>query len=207
MEENKAIYMKAKLSWLWSVSAGQRKRIFVSCLIGLLNTGFSLGFIAASMRVIDVATGVIGRMPEDFSIAATITIILLVCQLVCGLFNTWLNNRMQVETENALRRRLFARLLHSRWNELDQFHTGDMVNRIEQDTQAITGLLVFTLPDAIVTGFQLIASFVFFYMLDHSLPWLLVLILPVFLLASRFYMKRMRKYTHDIRQSDLAKAA
>ncbi|NDV67001.1 ABC transporter ATP-binding protein [Bacteroides sp. 224] len=194
--------MKAKILWLWSVSAGQRKRIFLSCLIGLLNTGFSLGFIAASMRVIDVSTGAIGSMPKDFRIAAAITIILLIAQLLGGLLNTWLDNRMQVETENALRRRLFARLLHSRWNELKQFHTGDMVNRIEQDTQAITGLLVFTLPDAIVTGFQLIASFVFFYLLDHSLPWLLVLILPVFLLASRFYMKRMRRYTHDIRQSD-----
>jgi len=34
---------------------------------------------------------------------------------------------MQVETGNALRHRLFSRLLQSRWNELERFHTGDIV--------------------------------------------------------------------------------
>ena len=48
---------------------------------------------------------------------------------------------MQIETGNALRHRLFSRLLQSRWNELERFHTGDVVNRVEQDTAAIVTLL------------------------------------------------------------------
>ena len=109
---------------------------------------------------------------------------------------------MQVETGNALRHRLFSRLLQSRWNELERFHTGDIVNRVEQDTAAIVGLLTSTIPAFIVTIVQLVAAFVFFCFLDPSLPWVVVGILPIFLLGSRFYMKRMRRYTREIRQSD-----
>ena len=108
---------------------------------------------------------------------------------------------MQVETGNALRHRLFSRLLQSRWNELERFHTGDIVNRVEQDTAAIVGVLTSTIPAFIVTIVQLVAAFVFFCFLDPSLPWVVVGILPIFLLGSRFYMKRIR-YTREIRQSD-----
>lgn len=191
--------MKTALLYLWTVSTGQRTRIFFSSLIGILGVIFSLAFIWTSKLVIDIATGAaIGSLWQ----MGAITTLLLILQLLCSILDGWLNSRMQVEGSNALRRRIFARLLQSRWNELERFHTGDVVNRVEQDSNAITGLLTTTLPAAIVTSIQLIASFVFFCMLDRSLPWLLIGILPLFLLAGRFYMKRMHRYTRDIRRSD-----
>lgn len=188
-----------KLKYIWEVSAGQRGRILLSCFTGILGVAFALAFIYASKLVIDIATGAtVGSLPH----AAIYTIILVILQLLTGTADTWISTRMQIETGNALRHRLFSRLLQSRWNELERFHTGDVVNRIEQDTTAIVTLLTASIPAFIVTGVQLIAAFVFFCYLDPSLPWLIVGILPIFLLGSRFYMKRMRRFTHDIRQSD-----
>ena len=185
--------------WLWQVSAGQRKRIALTCLTGIAGVAFSLGFIWTSKQVIDIATGTVeGRLWE----MAVVTIILLILQLSCNVLESWLNSRMQVEGGNTLRRRLFARLLQSRWNELERFHTGDVINRVEQDTSAIISLLTGTIPAFITTGIQLLASFIFFCTLDKTLPWLLLGILPLFLLASRFYIRRMRKYTREIRHSD-----
>lgn len=188
-----------KLKYLWEVSAGQRGRILLNCLTGVLGVGFALAFIYASKRVIDVATGVADGNLRD---AALMTVGLLVAQLLCGAADTWLSTRMQIETGNALRHRLFGRLLQSRWNELERFHTGDVVNRVEQDTSAIVGLLTASIPTFIVTGVQLVAAFLFFCFLDPSLPWLIVAIIPVFLVGSRFYMRRMKRYTHEIRTSD-----
>lgn len=188
-----------KLKYLWEVSAGQRGRILLNCLTGVLGVGFSLAFIYASKRVIDVATGVADGSLRD---AALTTVGLLAAQLLCSAADTWLSTRMQIETGNALRHRLFGRLLQSRWNELERFHTGDVVNRVEQDTSAIVGLLTASIPTFIVTGVQLVAAFLFFCFLDPSLPWLIVAIIPVFLVGSRFYMRRMKRYTHQIRTSD-----
>ena len=192
--------MKTKqIKYIWEVSRGQRGRILLSCLTGIIGVAVSLVFIYASKVVIDIATGTaIGSLTN----AAILTIALLIAQLLCGAVDTWLSTRMQVETGNALRHRLFSRLLQSRWNELERFHTGDIVNRVEQDTASIVELLTSTIPAFIVTIVQLIAAFVFFCFLDPSLPWVVVGILPIFLLGSRFYMKRMRRYTREIRQSD-----
>ena len=188
-----------QIKYIWEVSHGQRGRILLSCLTGIIGVAVSLVFIYASKVVIDIATGAaIGSLTN----AAILTIALLIAQLLCGAVDTWLSTRMQVETGNALRHRLFSRLLQSRWNELERFHTGDIVNRVEQDTASIVELLTSTIPAFIVTIVQLIAAFVFFCFLDPSLPWVVVGILPIFLLGSRFYMKRMRRYTREIRQSD-----
>lgn len=188
-----------KLKYIWEVSSGQRGQILLSCFTGILGVLFSLAFIYASKIVIDIATEV---TTGSLIHAAILTIVLLIAQLLCGTVDTWISTRMQIEAGNALRHRLFARLLQSRWNELERFHTGDVVNRVEQDTTAIVSLLTSSIPAFIVTGVQLLAAFIFFCYLDSSLPWLIVAILPVFLLGSRFYMRRMKRYTHDIRHSD-----
>lgn len=188
-----------QLHYLWQVSSGQRRHILCSCAIGILSVAFSLGFIYASKVVIDIASGAV---TGSLWTAGIYTAILLLLQITCGLADNWISAKMQLETGNALRHRLFHLLLQSRWNELERFHTGDIVNRIEQDTGAIVTLLTNTLPVTLITVVQLVAAFVFFCTLDPSLPWILVLLVPVFLISSRFYTKKMKKYTKAIRQSD-----
>ncbi len=186
-------------AYLWDLSHGQRGRILLSCLTGILGTAFALGLVYTSKQLIDIATG---ARSGSLTVTAAATVGLLVLQLLCGAAETWIAARMEVEAANALRHRLFGRLLRSRWNALEQLHTGDVVNRVEQDTAAIVTLITASLPTAVVTAVQLVAAFAFFYVLDPVLPWLVVGILPLFLLGARFYLRRMKRLTHAVRRSD-----
>lgn len=191
--------LKDKICYVWRVSAGQRWAVLVSCALGVLSVLFSLAFIGVSKYVIDIATGTVtGSLPG----AALLLVALLVLQLLCNIVDSWVGIRMQIELGNTLRHRLFTRLLHSRWNELERFHTGDIVNRVEQDVSSVVGLLTGSFPSLVVTGVQLLAAFLFFCYLDPFLPWIVVAVFPLFLLGSRYYMKRIHRYTHKIRRSD-----
>lgn len=189
----------SRLTYLWDLSYGHRSRILLNCLFGILGTAFALCFVYTSKQLIDIATDAReGNLME----MAAITVALLLLQLTCNAAETWVAARMEVETANSLRHRLFGRLLRSRWNVMEQLHTGDVVNRVEQDTTAIVTLLTSSLPTAIVTVVQLVGGFIFFYFLDPVLPWIVIGILPIFMLGARFYMSRMKRLTHDIRSSD-----
>lgn len=191
--------LKDKICYLWRIFAGQRWAVLVSCALGVLSVLFSLAFIGVSKYVIDIATGTVtGSLPG----AALLLVALLVLQLLCNIVDSWVGIRMQIELGNTLRHRLFTRLLHSRWNELERFHTGDIVNRVEQDVSSVVGLLTGSFPSLVVTGVQLLAAFLFFCYLDPFLPWIVVAVFPLFLLGSRYYMKRIHRYTHKIRRSD-----
>ena len=103
----------SRLSYLWQVSHGQRGRILLSCLIGILGVCFALAFIYTSKRMIDIATG---AHTGNLTAAAIATAVLLLMQLLCNAADTWVNARMEVETANTLRHRLFGRLLRTRWS-------------------------------------------------------------------------------------------
>lgn len=202
------IWMKVKnavhgvrggLAYLKRVSCGFRKKIVGYCLLGLLSVSLSLGFIGVSKWVIDAATG---TMEGSWGVGIALLAGLVVLQLVCDGIDNWMSVGMQVGVGNRLRHRLFARLLQSRWNAMEQFHTGDVMNRIEKDVSSVVGMLTVSLPSFVVTGMQLLAAFVFFCFLDARLPWVVVGVFPLFLWIGRFYLKRMYRYTSKIRKSD-----
>ena len=157
--------IRAKMRYLWKVSAGQRRYVVLTCVMGICSVLFSLAFIGVSKRVIDIATRAVeGNLRREALLLAA----LLLLQLACNVMDSWVGVRMQVELGNGLRQGLFTRLLRSRWNELECFHTGDIVNRVEQDTSSVVGLLTGTFPSLVVTGVQLLAAFLFFCYLLHT---------------------------------------
>ena len=191
---------REKLVYLWDVSAGWRRDILSDSLVGTVSVLLSLAFIFLSKLAIDVATGAATGVRLWQVVAGLL--LLLALQLGDNMLEGWISVRMQAGAGNALRHRLFAHLLHSRWNELERFHTGDVVNRVERDVSAIVGLLTVSVPSLLIVGVQLLAAFAFFCLLDPWLPWVVLGILPLFLPAARSYLRRMKGYTHAIRQSD-----
>ena len=59
-----------------------------------------------------------------------------------------------------------------------------------------------TIPASIVVTVQLIASFAILFTMSPTLAISVIVALPVAMLASRFYIKRMRKLNREVRDSD-----
>ena len=81
--------------------------------------------------------------------------------------------------KNTLRHRLFARIMESPLADKKQLHTGEMLNRMEEDTRIVTDVLCTALPSVIGIVVQLVAAFCFLAVLNLSLAWILVGIMPV----------------------------
>lgn len=185
------------LVYLWLLSQGQRLQMLLCCLTGMVGVILSLLFIYCTKLVIDAAAS--GR---SFVVPAVATGSLLMLQLACSVWHRWLSTRLQVTSGNALRHRLFERLLRVQGHEVEQMHSGDVMNRIEQDSAALSTLLTSTLPGLLVTLVQLLSAFLFFCWLDRFLPWVVAGVLPLMLPAARLYVRRMKRFTHRIRRSD-----
>jgi ABC-type multidrug transport system fused ATPase/permease subunit len=107
-----------------------------------------------------------------------------------------------VELRNRFRSRFFGLLLQSEWQGKERYHSGDVLNRMVQDLGSVVSVITTTVPFAVITVVQLVASFGLLYSMDHTLAIVLVLILPLFSLLSRLYVRRMRSMTKAVRQSE-----
>lgn len=188
-----------RCKWLYGAGRGQWKRVSLSCMTGTVEVACSLGFVVASKRVIDIATG---NESGNLVGMAVLSVSLIVCQVLLAALDTWLNGCMPVDVGNRLRRRLFEHLLRSRWKELERYHSGDLLNRVGKDVDEVVRLVTSTLPDLFVTSVQFIASFAYLCCLDASLAWTLLLLIPLFIVLSKLYVYRMRDYNRNIRQRD-----
>lgn len=187
------------LRWIWRNSRGVRGRILLCTLIGCISVACSLVFVLFSKEAIDIATGVKTGVLVHYGIGMGC---LILFEIVLHALDNWVANRLDVEMRNRFRSRFFELLLQSKWQGKERYHSGDVLNRMVQDLGSVVSVITTTLPFAVITVIQLVASFCFLYSMDHTLAVVLVLILPFFSLLSRLYVTRMRRMTKTVRESE-----
>lgn len=187
------------LAWIWRSSRGARCQALLCAMIGVLSVACSLGFVFLSKEAIDIATGVRQGVLMHYGIGMGM---LMLVEILLHAANNWIVNILGVKTQNRLRARLFNQLMQVEWQGKERHHSGDVLNRMVQDLNTIVSVVTSTLPFLIITAVQFVASFCFLYTMDHTLAIVLVLILPFFALLSRLYVRRMRRMTKAVRESD-----
>lgn len=193
--------MKKKkwINWLWKSVEGQKSPILLNSIVGILRVCTGLLFVFICKRLIDIATHTIDG---DLTLN-TIFLISIVCvELIFSAWSNRIENRNEIRIKNKLKYQLFTHTMLSIWDGKEHFHSGDIINRLEEDVRLISDALSKTVPSIFVGFFQLIAAFIFLAQLDIRMAYIIMLIMPLFLLLSKIYMNKMRRLTNEIRSTD-----
>lgn len=179
-----------------SVMRSVRLKIALSIFIGLIRIAASLAFVWSSKRLIDIATG-ISSVPMRTGIITMVVVMIL--QLFSGLAASWWNSYITVNTKNKIRHNLFGHVIRSTWNGREAFHSGDTVNRLEEDLRVITDLICTTVPRTVITMCQLAAAALYLLNMTPTLVWVVIALMVVAVGGSRICFKVLRKLTAAIR--------
>ena len=174
-------------------------RVLLSAFLGLLQVSLSLAFVWYSKKVVDLATG-----EADGSLVRGVCFFagILLLQIIIRTVSRYWEGFMVVEAQNSGRAKVFARVMKSIWQGRERFHSADTINRLEEDIRIVVDFLCVSLPGAMVTVCQFIASCIFLFALSPQLGWILVFIMPVAVVGSRLFFRKMRSLTGEIRRSD-----
>lgn len=190
---------RAFFSRIWEESAGTRCLTIVSATAGCLNVAMSLLFVWTTKSIVDAAVA------PSHTISLQLIALLVSCLLLQLLLPAV---RRRVETMaftryvNNMRRRLLRHLLSECWSGRGAMQTGDAISRMQDDVATVASLTCATIPAVISVALQLVGAFLFLAILDWRLAAAVVLIMPVALLASKIYMKKTRRLTGEIRESE-----
>ena len=185
--------------WLWRALRGNRLQAVLNAGIGLMGVALSLASVWAMQRAIDTASGV--RQGSIYW-AVGVMAVLILGEFALGISRVWVKNILGVRAQNRMQQRLLGRLLRSEWRGREAMHSGDIINRLEQDVRQVVTCLTETLPSTISTSAMFIGAFVYLLQMDTGLAVVTVAILPVFLIVSRFYILYMRRFTRRVRDCD-----
>ncbi len=185
--------------WLWRSSRGLRLQSVLNALIGILSVILDFAFIYATKWTIDIATV---RAEGSLRVAAYMLIAIMLGKIVLGFSRKWVGALLGVRSQNILQQRLFAHLLQSEWNGLEDRHSGDTLNRMERDVRDLASCITETVPSLLEVSFRLVGAFFYLFHMDARLACLIICVVPFFLLLSKVYVRKMRTITRDIRSTE-----
>lgn len=186
--------------WLYNTWKGYKLQTIINIAIGILLVFTDLAFVWVTKLCIDIAT----HNNTRFSLKSAITllIILLITQLLLSYASKWVKATLGAKSTCQMQKDNYRHLLQCDWSALKQYHSGDILNRLEKDIDSIVTFLTESIPSLLATVTRLIGAFLILYIMNKTLALIIIIICPLFLIISKLYVKKTRLITHDIRTSE-----
>lgn len=202
MKKKRSQYpIKQILPWLWKHHKVCRTQAILNVLIGLAQVGLGLLSVDAIRSLTDIAT----HSKEGSILWTAIALgVIYLLELLLHIASTWISAALGVKTQNTIQHFFFHRLLKGKWSGIEKYHSGDVLNRLFSDVNDIVHLMTEVLPTVIIVITQLLASFIYLYIMDSNLAIIVIIASPVFILFSRIYFKKMRRIVRTIKDSNSA---
>ena len=173
----------------------------------------SLASVWAMKNAIDIASQQVGLQEQpdggipqslrnDLLWAIAIMAGLILSTFALRVASVWVRNILGIKAQNRMQQRMLSRILHSQYQGRDALHSGDVLNRLEQDVATVVNFVAETLPDMLSVFTLFLGAFCYLFLLDYRLALAIVVLFPLFLLLSRLYVGRMRQLNRDVRESD-----
>lgn len=164
----------------------------------------SIAFVYVSKKLVDVAVSILSGTSDNSSLGvwAVAMVVVIVIRVLLNALRTYLQTKTEIALKNRLRYNLFNVLMHVRNDGGSRHHSGDILNRLQEDVRQVSSTLAGTVPNLFGTSLQFIAAFGFLVYLDLRLALAVVVIVPLGLVVGKFVTSRIRNLTLDIRNSD-----
>ena len=192
------------LKWFYRSVRPYFGSIMVMMMCHVLLVACSIGFVYASKKLVDIAVSVLQGASVDRGLVTwgAVMVAIVVSRIGLNAVRSYLQTRTEIRLKNRLRRRLFDILLHIQNDGSSRYHTGDVLNRMQEDVRVVSTAFSSSIPNLLGTVLQFVAAFVFLMFLDARLGLIVIVIVPVGLLIGKYVTSRIRGLTLDIRRSD-----
>lgn len=190
---------KVIFKWLWRAWRGNQLQAILNATIGLLSVVVSLAQVWAVQHAIDVASG---HTEGSIYWSVGVMAMLVLCGFALRICSIWVRNILGIKAQNRMQQRMLDRILRSEWTGKESHHSGDVLNRLEQDVGTVVSFLTETIPNTISVVAMFVGAFLYLFSMDKVLAFVIVGIIPVFVLLSKLYIGQMRRLTRQVRDSD-----
>lgn len=188
--------------WIYSHMKSYRRAIIYYILLGLLGTAMSMLAALASKELfnaiilIGAADGYGGRRILAYG---TVVVFLAIANIVLNAFTSHYNAKINLRTSNTLRAEVFELFLNTDWESLHQYHSGDLLSRINTDVTTVANSILGWVPTLVIQSTRFLASLAIILFYDPTMAVIALLTAPVSLFAAKPFLGKMRKLSGEMR--------
>ena len=162
----------------------------VSLLLSILATAISLYIPVVIGDAIDL---IVGKGAVDLAAIGKIllyTALLILIVAIAQWIMTMINNRIAYRTTADIRREAFGKIEKLPLSYLDRTRSGDIVNRIINDTDRISEGLLLGFTQVFVGILTIVGTLVFMLVINYKIALTVVILTPISIFIAKFIGKR-----------------
>ncbi|MBE6800445.1 MAG: ABC transporter ATP-binding protein [Ruminococcaceae bacterium] len=199
VSEYTALFKNIGSEWKWLLKVMSRYRLEIAgyTVMGVVGIAMGLGASVASKFLIDA---VVGKNSQTIIPAAALVIGLAVFQLVVNALSSFVSSRVGTRVNNEIRAEIYEAMANADWENINKYHSGDLINRLEGDVNSVSGNVISFLPGLFTKLMQFFGCLAIVLYYDATLALLALMSAPVLFFSSRFMTKMMRKYNLETRE-------
>ena len=182
---------KGTIKWIISVAKPVIPLIAVITVLSVALACFGTLLAFVSKEVIDVATG---EAQGSFKEQILLLIGVVGVQIILNAILSALNVRATGKLLIALKNHLFSQILKKDWQTVTSYHSGELLNRLNNDTNVIMQAVINIVPALLSLVARIAVSLGYLFVIDRSFALLMLVVGPVILVCARIYSKKMKIY-------------
>lgn len=189
--------MRVEWKWLLRYIKKYWWGVALYILIGLVGTAMGLGSSVAGKYLIDA---VVSHDSGSIGECAALVIGLAVTQILLNAGVSWISARIGSRVHKEIRGDFFAHLIRADWEDVNVYHSGDLINRLEGDISTVAGSVITFLPSLVTRTVQFVGALCIVLYYDATMAVLALLGSPVLVLTSRYMARRIRAFSKESRE-------
>lgn len=183
--------------WIFTYSARYKGAIVFYTLLGIVSTTMGLVSSITSKFLIDIITG---YKTNQLALLLIIMIGSTLFSLIIGSVLSRISAKLSINIHNSIQADIFDKIIDSDWLALNQYRSGDVLNRFNADVSTVSGNAISWLPTIIIAFYHFIATFFVILHYDTVMALLAFASAPFLLLASHYFISKQREYNKKVRE-------
>ena len=183
--------------WIWAYIRRYRLTVVIHVLLALLSTALGLGTSVASKYLIDAVTG---HKTGSIGLAAAVMAGMMLTSILLRGVCSRIGAKINIRVRNEIQAEVYHAILHTAWEPLEDFRSGDLLSRLTGDVDTVAGSVTSFAPGLVSGLAQFTGALVIMLCYDPTMALIALISIPVSVLLSRLLVGRMRDHSRKMKE-------
>ena len=186
------------IRWVLGILKNYRSKLYFYMLLLVAATIYQLFLTSRMGNIIDIALADNAR--ELFGKSA-ILVGLYAISVLIGLAGDRISAKNFNNMYNDLNLKAYSKIMDSSWEELTEYHSGDLITRLTADVKSVALNTCRLIPMVMSKIVMVILAWIYIIVLDYTMVLVAVIVAPIVLFSSRVFMGKV--YASHVRIKEI----
>ncbi len=185
------------LRWVLGLLKRYRAKLYLFMLLLILITVYQLFLTSQMGTVIDIA---LADNAGELLQKSAVLVGLYAVSVMAGILSDRISAVNFNSMYNDLNLMAYRKIMDSSWEELTEYHSGDLITRLTSDVKSVALNTCRLIPSVMAKMVMVVLAGIYILVLDYTMILVAIVVAPIVLLSSRVFMGKVYESHRTIKE-------